>query len=148
MQSNRGWAMESDHSPRRDNAQRELGEVGEANSTELNEFSATATAAVKEYPAHGTQAARLLSALLRGRHVDPLAAWKALGIYRLSDTVFQLRGMGWPVITGRLDVANRFKESCHVAEYYLSPMQGIEAGQVGEDYVAEELRIMAEKAAA
>lgn len=148
MRSNSGVKNVTDHNPRRDNAQRELGEVGEANGTELNELSDTATAVVKVYPVHGTQAARLLSALLRGRYVEPLAAWRTLGIYRLADTVYQLRGMGWPVVTGRLDVANRFKEPCHVAQYYLSPMEGIDAGQAGEDYVAEELRIMAMKAAA
>lgn len=63
-----------------------------------------------EYPRLNTQPARLLVALLQRRRIHPLAGWQALGIYRLSDTVLQLRKMGWPVITGRLDVNNRFGE--------------------------------------
>lgn len=65
------------------------------------------------YPARGTQQARLLAVLLQGEKVHPLRAWRALGIYRLSDTVFNLRALGWPVVTGRLDVTNRFDEQCH-----------------------------------
>lgn len=71
------------------------------------------------YPSIGTQPARLLAALLRGRRIDPLAGWRLLGIYRLSDTVLQLRKLGWPVVTDRLDVSNRFGEPCHVAQYSL-----------------------------
>lgn len=71
------------------------------------------------YPASGTQPARLLAALLAGKEVNPLVGWLTLGIYRLSDTVYQLRNLGWPIITGRLDVKNRFGEQCRVANYHL-----------------------------
>lgn len=77
---------------------------------------------IKESPAFpgiNTQPARLLAALLQRRRIHPLAGWQALGIYRLSDTVLQLRKLGWPVITGRLDVNNRYGEACHVALYSL-----------------------------
>lgn len=86
------------------------------------------------YPATGTQPARLLSALLFGKEIDPLAGWLTLGIYRLSDTVYQLRNLGWPVITGRLDVKNRFGEECHVANYYLAQDAINAAGDRGREF--------------
>jgi len=90
-----------------------------------------------EYPRLNTQPARLLVALLQSRRIHPLAGWQALGIYRLSDTVLQLRKMGWPVITGRLDVNNRFGEPCHVALYSL-PAECVEsAGSKGAEYIAD-----------
>jgi hypothetical protein len=70
-------------------------------------------------PTPGTQADRLLRALQQGRSVDPMTAWHELGIYRASDVVFQLRGMGWPVVTLPTEVKNRFGESCRVANYRL-----------------------------
>jgi hypothetical protein len=74
-------------------------------------------------PTPGTQPHRLLCALQEGRAVDPLAAWRDMGIYRLADTVFQLRGMGWPVITDQVEVKNRFGEVCRVASYRLEGLQ-------------------------
>lgn len=71
------------------------------------------------FPSVGTQPARLLAELIDGRKVDPLAGWRRLGIYRLSDSVLQLRSKGWPVKTGHLDVKNRFGEDCRVAEYFI-----------------------------
>lgn len=71
------------------------------------------------YPNPSTQPGRLLAALLRGRRIDPLTGWAQLGIYRLADTAFQLRKTGWPVVTGRRVVLNRYGEPCNVAEYYL-----------------------------
>ena len=72
------------------------------------------------FPRNGTQAERLLYALLDGSRVNPLVGWLNLGIYRLADAVFQLRGLGWPVITDHLEVENRFGETCRVAEYRLA----------------------------
>lgn len=73
------------------------------------------------YPRNKTQAARLLAAMLSGERINPLTGWLQLGIYRLADTAFQLRGLGWPVITKALEVSNRFSEKCRVAEYHLEP---------------------------
>lgn len=116
-----------------DNAPGQGGEVSTA-LIEQSEFI---------YPFHETQPARLLATLLTKQRVNPLKGWRHLGIYRLSDTVYQLRGMNWPVITDRLDVNNRFEEKCHVAEYFL-PVESIEAaGHEGQDFASEELAIMA-----
>ena len=95
------------------------------------------------FPSFGTQPARLLIALLRGRRIDPLAGWRSLGIYRLSDTVLQLRKLGWPVITDRLDVCNKFGEPCHVAQYSL-PADAIEqAGDAGATFIEQSDRRVA-----
>jgi len=116
-----------------DNATGQGGEVGTANNSRTH-FT---------YPQHGTQPARLLAMLLHRHRVNPLRGWKALGIYRLSDTVFQLRGMGWPVVTGRLDVANRFNEPCHVAEYFLDDLTIKASGHDGEAFAWHELESIA-----
>lgn len=100
-----------------------------------------------QFPAVKTQPARLLAALLRGRKINPLDGWRCLGIYRLSDTVLQLRKRGWLVITGRLDVRNRFNEDCHVALYHL-PKEVIEAVGLGAiEFIAEAERDAAKRRA-
>lgn len=122
----------------RDFTGRHPGEVGTAKS--FDNFNPS-------YPAHNTQAARLLASLLQGLDINPLKAWRSLGIYRLSDTVYQLRGLRWPVVTDRLDVANRFAEPCRVALYRL-PTEAInKAGPAGAAFVATETAIMTRGAA-
>ncbi len=121
------------YDPKNDNALREQGEVGTANNISLN-FN---------YPQPGTQPSRLLALLLQRAKVNPLDGWRSLGIYRLSDTVFQLRALGWPIVTGRLDVANRFNEPCHVAEYFLTEEAISAAGHEGEEFAWRELESMA-----
>jgi hypothetical protein len=116
-----------------DNAGRQPGEVGTANNYESN-FT---------YPQRGTQPARLLAMLLRSGRINPLEAWQELGIYRVSDTVFQLRGMDWPITTSRLDVANQFNESCRVAEYILDAEAIAQAGHDGDEFAWRELEAMA-----
>lgn len=99
-------------------------------------------------PPHGTQPARLLAVALLGQKISPLEGWKRLGIYRLSDTKFQLKKLGWPMESGRLDVANRFGEPCHVALYGL-PVEVIEdAGAAGQEFAKRELELMQSRKAA
>lgn len=92
----------------------------------------------RTYPRHGTQAARLIASLLTGSRVNPLDGWRKLGIYRLADTAFQLRNLGWPVITGTLLVKNKFSEDCRVAEYRLEHDDIVAAGQDGQDFTVRE----------
>lgn len=100
------------------------------------------------YPAHNTQAARLLAATLLGQRINPLRGWVNLGIYRLSDTKFRLKEMGWPMEADRLDVSNKFGEACHVALYSL-PASAIEAaGEQGQAFAQRELELMASRRAA
>lgn len=100
------------------------------------------------YPHHDTQAARLLAVMLQGQKINPLRGWVSLGIYRLSDTKFRLREMGWPVDSGRLDVANKFGEGCHVALYSLPQWSIDAAGTKGQEFAAREIELMAERRAA
>ena len=120
-----------------DNTTVQGGEVGTANQSVSH--------STPSYPVRGTQQARLLAVLLQGEKVHPLRAWRALGIYRLSDTVFSLRGMGWPIVTGRLNVANRFNEPCHVAEYFLDAAAIAAAGHDGEEFAWREVESMASR---
>ena len=113
--------------PENDNARGQAGESGKANCVEQRNFTPS-------YPSYGTHPARLLAAMLRRQQVNPLDGWRRLGIYRLADTAFQLRGMGWPVITGNLEVHNRFGEKCRVAEYRLAPEAIEAAGLEGQEF--------------
>lgn len=91
-------------------------------------------------PDIGTQPARMLALLLKGRKVTPLEAWIRLGIYRISDTVYQLRQANWGVITDRKEVHNRFGEECRVALYSLPASEILRAGQRGQEFAEKALR--------
>ena len=66
-----------------------------------------------------TQTDRLLAYLRANHEIDPLTAWRELGIYRLGARVFDLRSAGHSISSGRKSVENRFGESCNVALYRL-----------------------------
>jgi hypothetical protein len=65
------------------------------------------------------QARRLLDYLEDHGSITPFTAWVELGIYRLADTVFKLRGAGYPVITRQTTGKNRFNEKVRYATYRL-----------------------------
>ena len=65
------------------------------------------------------QKGRLLDYLLAQGTIDPLTAWKRLGIYRLSARILDLRKEGWNIIMERKEVINKFGEKCHVGFYSL-----------------------------
>ena len=62
---------------------------------------------------------RLLDYLETNKGINPLTAWKQLGIYRLSACVHRLRKKGFDVVTDRIFVYNTFNEKCNVAFYRL-----------------------------
>jgi hypothetical protein len=64
-----------------------------------------------------TQDERLLDYLKDNGNINPLRAWKELGIYRLSACVHRLRNKGWNIVTERIGVLNQFDEKCLVANY-------------------------------
>jgi hypothetical protein len=99
------------------------------------------------FPHHGTHPARLLALLLTRRSIDPLTAWSTAGIYRLADTVYRLRGMGWNVVTNRLDVTNRFGEQCHVAQYVLRSSFTTENSADASHFIFRELEALRRRAA-
>ena len=67
-----------------------------------------------------TQNARLLAYLKAHRQIDPMTAWRELGIYRLGARVFDLREAGHNIESTRVPVENRFGEECRVALYKLA----------------------------
>ena len=106
-----------------------------------NSLNKSSGAVAGQYLRRSTQPARLLAYLLNGARVDPLAAWHRLGIYRLSDTVLQLRKLGWPLITGDGKANNRFGERCRFAVYCL-PVDSVSAAG---DFAESEYSRMAQR---
>ena len=66
-----------------------------------------------------TQNNRLFLYLVKHGKINPLEAWQHLGIYRLAAVVFVLKNQGYKITTNKVEVKNKFNESCHVAEYEL-----------------------------
>lgn len=98
------------------------------------------------YPSHGTQKARLLAAMLAGRQINPLTAWREFGIYRLADVVHQLkRKNGWPIQTEDLPVRNTFSEECVVGLYSVAPEVIAIAGSEAQQFVADEREVLRQK---
>lgn len=97
------------------------------------------------YPAHGTQKARVLAAMLAGRQINPLSAWREFGVYRLADVIHQLkRKNGWPVVPADLPVRNTFGEECIVGLYSLDQKAIDAAGDEGQRYVIDEREVLRE----
>lgn len=103
---------------------------------------------VPVFPPHENQAARLLSAVLLGKKVDPLWGWSELGVYRLADAKFRLNKLGWPMEKDDLVVRNKFGEGCCVALYWL-PQWAIDvAGEHGREFARVEMELMSRQRAA
>ena len=66
-----------------------------------------------------TQLERLEQYLKTHGSVEPLTAWKELGIYRLAAVILLLKKKGYSIRTERLEVENQFQEKCKVANYVL-----------------------------
>jgi hypothetical protein len=66
-----------------------------------------------------SQIDRVLSHLKEKGKIQPLEAWRDLGIYRLSAVIYELRQEGHKIATKRVEVVNRFGESAFIAEYSL-----------------------------
>jgi hypothetical protein len=65
------------------------------------------------------QMERVLSHLKTKGTIQPLEAWRDLGIYRLSAVIFDLRQEGHKIDTKRIEMVNRFGEPALIAEYSL-----------------------------
>lgn len=94
------------------------------------------------YPASGKQPARLLAQMLTGQKVTPLSAWRSLGIYRLSDTVLQLRKLGWSIESGYETRPNKFGEGCRFAAYRLNNDSIENSGMEGVAFTEREIAAM------
>ena len=67
--------------------------------------------------ANETQTAWLFDQLLKGRTVTPQDALRYAGSMRLGARVFDLREMGYPIITTTVAVPARFGREARVAAY-------------------------------
>ena len=67
-----------------------------------------------------TQTQRLLEYLKTHQTINPMEAWRELGIYRLASRICELKKDGHCIIAGRVDVDNQFGEKCTVAQYNLA----------------------------
>ncbi len=56
------------------------------------------------------QSKRLLDHLEANGQINPLVALNQLGIYRLADTVYKIKNLGYDIITKQTTSLNRFKE--------------------------------------
>lgn len=65
------------------------------------------------------QCERVLKRLQQNGKINPLEALTDLGVYRLSDTIYKLRGLGYEIITKQTSSFNRFKEKVRFATYVL-----------------------------
>lgn len=63
------------------------------------------------------QVDRLRAHLKAGNNINPLEAWRKLGIYRLSARVFDMREAGEDIKGEFVEVRNQFGEPCRVKSY-------------------------------
>lgn len=68
---------------------------------------------------HMTQCERLHDYLQNHTSINPLEAWRQLGIYRLAPRINDLRKKGLRITTDRVTVINHFNEPVTVASYTL-----------------------------
>jgi hypothetical protein len=66
-----------------------------------------------------TQNERIYDHLLAVGPIQPFAAWRDLGVYRLASRINDLRKLGHKIETKKVDVVNRWGESSYIAEYSL-----------------------------
>jgi hypothetical protein len=66
-----------------------------------------------------TQNERVYDHLLAVGPLQPFAAWRDLGIYRLASRINDLRKAGHKINTKKVEVVNRWGESSYIAEYSL-----------------------------
>lgn len=62
---------------------------------------------------------RVLAYIKKFGGITPMEAWNAIGIYRLSGSIFNLRKAGYCIETNLVDVRNRYGDVCKVARYTL-----------------------------
>ena len=63
-----------------------------------------------------------LKAWLEKSPIQPLEAWKHLGIYRLAAVIHLLREDGLNIKTERINVKNQFNEDVKVVKYTLQEL--------------------------
>lgn len=62
---------------------------------------------------------RVLAYMKRFGGITPAEAYNAIGVYRLSGSIFNLRKEGHCIKTDMVEVMNRYGDKCRVARYTL-----------------------------
>lgn len=103
--------------PERDNAGRQPGEVGTANSNQ-SEVSATNQPLVKQdIPTAGTVKRAVFDSLRRGERLTSNDALFRFGTSRLAAIIHKLQGEGWTIDAEIIPVSTASKRIAHVALY-------------------------------
>lgn len=76
-----------------------------------------------------TQNERIYDHLLAVGPIQPMAAWRDLGVYRLASRINDLRKAGHKISTKKVEVINRWGESAYIAEYSLELEDAIEVAK-------------------
>lgn len=63
---------------------------------------------------------RVLEHLQTKGTLQPMSAWRELGVYRLAARINDLRKLGHKINTKKVEVVNRWGEASHIAEYSLT----------------------------
>lgn len=61
----------------------------------------------------------VLNELIAGNEVTSMSMWRKYGITRLSGIIYDLKNLGYNIITVMIDCVNRFGEKTKVAKYIL-----------------------------
>lgn len=124
---------------RNDNATRERGDVGKADTTTRG-FC---------FPDSATVKGRTLGALLRGERITHLDCWRRFGSARLSHHIYMLRGIGWNVqmVEDTVTTSDAGRPAT-IGVYFLTPEAIAEVAERGQRYATECARIEAERRAA
>lgn len=102
-----------------------------------------------QYPPPETVRGRVLGSLLRGERMTGLDCWRRFGSSRLSGHVHVLRGLGWPIQTEESTVTTSDAgRPASVAFYSLNADSIGEAGEEGQRYAEQCLRVEQERRAA
>lgn len=99
---------------------------GKRQGFEVQQGHATGIApqSYRKRPAAGTIRADVLDALLSGRSLTSLEAWREFGTSRLASDVHVLRRMGWSIVSEECPVQCREGRSARVAVYRLANTAG------------------------
>ena len=67
-----------------------------------------------------TQCERVLDHMERHGYITQYEAMNDLGVMRLASRISELRKQGYPIIGERVNVMNRFGETCNVCRYSIA----------------------------
>lgn len=67
-----------------------------------------------------TQCERVLAHMEQHGFITQYEAMNDLGVMRLASRISELRKQGYPIIGERVNVKNRFGETCNVCKYSIA----------------------------